>query len=89
MRRLFWLGLCVAVGVAAVRRVSRTAQAYTPQGLASSVSELAEAVREFGADVRAAMADRELELVEALRLDGGGPGPRPTAQTTPIRRDVR
>jgi chromosome condensin MukBEF MukE localization factor len=42
------------------------------QGLAASLGELAEAVRDFGADVREAMAEREGQLRAAAGLSGIG-----------------
>lgn len=63
MRRLFYLGLGVAIGVAATRRVGRVVRAWTPEGVAG---RLGESVRDFTADVRASMAERESELREAL-----------------------
>ena len=60
------------VGVLVVRKVTRTAQAYTPEGLgrlrwprsADGLRELADAVRE-------GMAEREQELRVALGVDAG------------------
>jgi hypothetical protein len=66
MKRLFWLGIGVAVGALVVRKITKTAEAYTPKGLASAVSGLGESVREFAADVRVAMAEREDEMLDAL-----------------------
>ena len=77
MRRLFWLGIGVAVGALVVRKITKTAQAYTPKGLAGAVADLGESVREFAADVRVAMAEREDEMLEALgvgELDDEGTG---------------
>jgi hypothetical protein len=66
MRRLFWLGIGVAVGVIVVRKATRTAQAYTPAGIASSLTEsaggLVESLRNFVEDVRVGMAEREQEI---------------------------
>ena len=70
MRRLFWLGIGVAVGALVVRKITKTAQAYTPKGLAGAVADLGESVREFAADVRVAMAEREDEMLEALGVTG-------------------
>jgi hypothetical protein len=70
VRRLFWLGIGVAVGVLVVRRITKTAEAYTPKGLASAVSGLGDTVREFAADVRVAMAEREDEMLDALGVSG-------------------
>lgn len=70
MRRLFWLGLGVAVGVVAVRKLSRTVEAYTPHGVAASLQSSAvgalDEARSFVADVRAAMAEREEAIHAAL-----------------------
>ncbi|GHJ15776.1 MULTISPECIES: hypothetical protein [unclassified Micromonospora] len=70
MRRLFWLGIGLAVGVLVVRKATRTAQAYTPAGIANGLSEsaggLVESVRAFVDDVRVSMAEREQEIHEAF-----------------------
>ena len=70
MRRLFWLGIGLAVGVVVVRKATRTAQAYTPQGIATSLTEsaggLMESLRSFVEDVRIGMAEREQEIHEAF-----------------------
>ncbi|MFF0121785.1 hypothetical protein ACFYP0_17200 [Micromonospora arida] len=70
MRRLFWLGIGVAVGVIVVRKATRTAQAYTPAGIANSVTEsaggLVESLRSFVEDVRVGMAEREQEIHQAF-----------------------
>jgi len=74
MRRLFWLALGVTVGALVMRKLSRVAEKLTPQGvaggIASGLRELADSVGAFGADVRAAMADREQELRRTTGLDG-------------------
>jgi hypothetical protein len=74
MRRLFWLGIGVAVGALVVRKLVKSAESYSPQGIAdsarTSVGDLVEAVREFAEDVRTAMAEREDELLAALATDG-------------------
>lgn len=70
MRRLFWLGIGLAVGVLVVRKAARTAQAYTPAGIAGGLSDsaggLAESVRSFVSDVRIGMAEREQEIHDAF-----------------------
>ena len=66
MKRLFWLGMGVAAGVALTRKAGQTARQASPAGLASNlgdaVGELAGAIGSFGADVRAGMSEREQEL---------------------------
>lgn len=70
MKRLFWLGLGVTVGVLATRRVTSAARHLTPGGfaedLAGALQELGLAIGSFGADVRAGMAEREQELNELV-----------------------
>jgi hypothetical protein len=74
MRRLFWLAMGVTIGALLVRKLSRAAEKLTPSGLANglagALSELADAVRDFAADVRDAMHEREAQLREATGLDG-------------------
>jgi hypothetical protein len=69
MRRLFWVALGAAAGVLVVRKLSQTAQAYTPEGIARSLGNVAEAIREAGDVVREGMAEREAELRVALGVD--------------------
>ncbi len=74
MKRLFWLGVGVAVGALVVRKLVQTADSYSPSGLADSArgsaAGLLETVREFADDVRAAMAEREDDLLAALATEG-------------------
>lgn len=72
MRRLFWVAVGATAGVYAVRKVQRTLHAYSPAGLAERAGDLGGS---FGAslagfvhEVRAAMAEREDELRDALGL---------------------
>ncbi|HEX5596319.1 MAG TPA: hypothetical protein VFX61_09930 [Micromonosporaceae bacterium] len=70
MKRLLWLGIGLAVGALVVRKVTQKAEAFTPSGLAASVSQSAggmvESVRSFLDDVRDGMAERELQIHEAF-----------------------
>ena len=70
MKRLLWLGVGLAVGALVVRKLTRTAEAYTPSGIATSLSEsaggLVESLRSFVDDVRDAMAEREQEIHAAF-----------------------
>lgn len=82
MKRLFWLGVGVAAGVAASRKASGAARRITPAGAAENIGdavrELAEAVGAFGADVRAGMIEREAELrATVVQRTGIDTGPRP------------
>lgn len=75
MRRLFWVALGATVGVLVVRKVAKTAQAYSPSGLAEGLSgglsDLGEGLREMAEAVREGMAARETELRYALGIDTG------------------
>ena len=74
MRRLFWFGAGVAVGAVAMHKLTRTAQEYTPQGIAASLQSSAvgafDRVRVIVADARAAMAERVAEINAALGRPG-------------------
>ena len=74
MRRLFWLAMGIAIGALIVRKLSKVAEKLTPRGMAGGIgaglADLADALRDFGAEVRAAMREREAELRESTGLDG-------------------
>lgn len=76
MRRLFWVALGATAGVLIVRKVTKTAQAYSPEGIGRSVSSLAEGLREMAEVVREGMAEREQELRVALGVDAGSIDPQ-------------
>ena len=85
MRRLFWLAMGITIGALVVRKLSRAAEKLTPQGIAGSLVEglrdLADAIGDFGADVRAAAAMREEELRSGTGLDA----PLPERDGTPLQ----
>ena len=70
MRRLFWVGVGVAIGVTATRKVHaatdrvarRTNPATIGANLGDGLRELGAGLGAFGAEVRAGMAEREAEL---------------------------
>lgn len=70
IRRVFWLGVGVAVGVVVARKVTSAVRAYSPAGLAGSARNSAagafDSVRDFISDVRAGMAEREEQIAEAF-----------------------
>jgi hypothetical protein len=74
MRRIFWVALGATAGVLVVRTINRTAQAYTPEGVARSLSSVADALRDAAEAVREGMAEREQELRLALGVDAGEMG---------------
>ena len=73
-RRLVYIAFGAAVGVLVVHRATQTAKKFTPAGVQSSLSGsiagLGDALREFTAELRVAMAEREAELRTTLGLDG-------------------
>jgi hypothetical protein len=73
-RRLVYVAFGAAVGVLVVRKASQAAARFTPAGvqssLAGSFAGLTEAIRDFSADLREAMSEREEELRVTLGLDG-------------------
>jgi len=73
VRRMFWFGAGIAAGVAVTRKVNETKRKATPEGMAEQIggalSELADAVGSFGADVRAGMQEREREIEELVDDD--------------------
>jgi hypothetical protein len=83
MKRLFWLGLGVATGVMATRKAAEAAQRLTPSGVGEQIGdglrELAQAIGEFGAEVRAGMSEREHELTDMVEERTGRPLPQPAA----------
>ena len=73
-RRLVYIAFGAAVGVLAVHRATQAAKRFTPAGvqtsIAASLSGLTDALREFTAELKVAMAEREEELRTTLGLDG-------------------
>jgi hypothetical protein len=73
-RRLFYIALGATAGVLVVRRATAAARSFTPAGVQRHVSGtfggLTEALRDFTAEMRLAMAEREDELRTTLGLDG-------------------
>src|SRR4029453_9955935 len=78
MRRVFWLAMGITIGALVVRKLSRAADKLTPGGIAGSIPEgprgVADAMGDFGADIRAAAAEREAELRAGTGLDAPLPG---------------
>jgi len=72
VRRLFWLTLGATAGVLVVRKVTKTAHAFTPAGLAGSAGGIGDSLRYFADQVRAGMVEREAELRHALGIDTEG-----------------
>ena len=76
VRRLFWTTLGATVGVVVVRKLTRTAQSYTPEGVAQGLAGIGEGLREMAEVVRESMAQRDAELRLALGIDEGAVDPQ-------------
>jgi hypothetical protein len=73
-RRLVYIAFGAAVGILVVHRATKAAQKLTPAGVQDSVagafSGLTDAIRDFTAEVKVGMSEREDELRTSLGLDG-------------------
>ena len=73
-RRLVYIAFGAAVGILVVQRATKAAKRFTPAGVQSSLTGsfggLTDAIRDFSADLREIMAEREQELRVTLGLDG-------------------
>jgi hypothetical protein len=76
IRGLFWTTLGATVGVIVVRKLTRTAQSYTPEGVAQGLAGIGDGLREMAAVVRESMAQRDAELRLALGIDEGAVDPQ-------------
>jgi len=70
--RGFWFAAGAGVGVYAVLKARRAAEAFTPEGVQDRLSALAVGINLFSDEVRAGMTEKETELRErlGLTLDG-------------------
>jgi hypothetical protein len=74
MRRLFYIAFGATAGVLVVRRVSKAANKWTPEGIAAQAGGAGERIAEWWAEVKVLAAQREAELREALGLDDSEEG---------------
>jgi hypothetical protein len=70
MNRIIWMGIGVAIGVIAFRKISNAQSALGPEGLNRAVGRLADGLYDFADAVRDGMSERETELRRALGVDG-------------------
>ena len=66
MNRIIWMGIGVAIGVIAFRKVTAAQTALGPEGLNRAVGRLTDGVYDFADAVRVGMRERETELRTAL-----------------------
>ena len=69
MKRLVWMGIGVAIGVIAFRKVTEAQSALGPEGLNRAVGRLADGVYDFADAVRAGMRERDTDLRSALGVE--------------------
>ena len=74
MRRLFYVAFGATAGVLVVRRISKAANKWTPEGIAAQAGGAGERIAEWWAEVKVLAAQREAELREALGLDDSEEG---------------
>ena len=86
MRRLFWLAMGITIGVLVVRKLSAAAERLTPgsigRSIAAGLGDMADAIGDFGADIRAAAAERAAELRAGTGMDA----PRPSGDQLQLPR---
>jgi high-affinity K+ transport system ATPase subunit B len=71
MNRIIWMGIGVAIGVIAFRKVTAVQNTLGPEGLNRAVGRLADGLFDFADAVRDGMQERETELRGALGIDTG------------------
>lgn len=69
------MGIGVAVGVIAFRKITQAQTALGPEGMNRAVGRLADGVYDFADAVRTGMRDRESELRSALGVDDAAAAP--------------
>jgi hypothetical protein len=80
MKRLVWMGIGVAIGVIAFRKVTEAQASMQstlgPQGLNRAVGRLTDGIYDFADALRDGMRERETDLRSALGVDSGELTPR-------------
>jgi len=77
MKKIFWLGVGITIGVVAARKISAAKGALGPAGLNRAVGRMSDSVHDFADALRDSMDQRETDLRAALGLDPERPiGPR-------------
>ena len=71
--RGFWFVTGAGVGVYAVLKARRAAEAFTPEGLRDRMAGLAVGANLFAEEVRGGMTEKETELRQRLGLTLDGP----------------
>jgi hypothetical protein len=73
MKRLVWMGIGVAIGIIAFRKISEAQSNMKanlgPEGLNRAVGRLTDGIYDFADAVRAGMQERETDLRTALGVE--------------------
>ena len=85
MSRAVWFVAGAGVGVYAMTRARRVAEAFTPDGLADRLAGLSLGVRLFREEVAVGAAEKEIALRERLGLPLHGGPPELTERSTSTR----
>ncbi|MDR6687547.1 hypothetical protein J2Y41_003115 [Arthrobacter sp. 1088] len=80
MKRIVWMGIGVAIGVIAFRKVTEAKATIGPDGLNRAVGRLADGLFDFADAVRSGMHEREEDLRSALGIQSAD------INTSPARR---
>lgn len=76
MKRIVWMGIGVAIGIIAFRKITEAKANMGPDGLNRAVARLADGVYDFADAVRAGMNEREADLRVALGINEPDAGSR-------------
>ena len=69
MKRIVWMGIGVAIGVIAFRKITEAQANLGPEGLNRAVGRMADGLFDFADAVRTGTHQREEELRAALGID--------------------
>ena len=69
MKRILWMGIGVAIGVIAFRKITEAQSNLGPEGLNRAVGRLTDGLYDFADAVREGMHEREAELRTGLGID--------------------
>lgn len=76
MKRIVWMGIGVAIGVIAFRKITEAQANLGPEGLNRAVGRRADGLFDFADAVRSGMHQREEDLRAALGIDDAVAGGR-------------
>ncbi|WP_181151990.1 MULTISPECIES: hypothetical protein [unclassified Arthrobacter] len=69
MKRIVWMGIGVAIGVIAFRKITEAQANLGPEGLNRAVGRMADGMFDFADAVRTGMHQREEDLRAVLGID--------------------